>query len=763
MIDQNLGVQDASTDSQPARHLQRRVLRLLLQHNESLLRQQFRLFFVESMLPPIPLLQQYDRFVKLRTLSSELLNDLLPRIRRELSLKTSHRRLREAAPTRGDIDWPRSLERNASQHPGLPPLQFETRLRQRTLDTPENVLVVAILLAFRREVRQVLNEQFEDEELDSSERQTLVSVDEQVERELSTAYARALARQAVQVNLPELAEQVTLHLRPGPGPYRDLLHWWQRFNSFRVGRAAGSRSVALASKRTDEKATAWLYELWIILELLHLLSQEEAVQPGEIQVATDVLQCPFTWQGRRFRILYNRQLDTSTSYEPDWEHGPATRPDYTIERAEPDLLEIRHEGQLIWREPPVVLDAKYYLAGSDPTNTHGPIKKLLGDMTLLGARQGALFFPSLPEPQNGQAITRTVRRTGKQYAPGDTHQIQLFHLEPHMPLEVLQARLRAILDFAAEHLPERPAPACKGMVLDSDTLNASSWKMETHTILCPKPHLGPHAFDLVNSETDCLKNPRLCHVMGQPIVQPFVLRVMTQEELERQCQTLRTYGDERLQAAEQAGDEIRAERIREQILTGVGRAVEQYIRLFGNTIQIENKFREWVFERYWDEDRRCLAETTRHSLLSGEHIWENYSTSQVLQDWAAPAIQYCRTLEAELKRRLYLPIRHAYTHIHGPGGFTLGAITHAYTYRESRASDRSTWNTILSRIAPEQQNKFERLVQRLSQENIPEKRNKLAHGEAIPKELASALREIVIGTATTPGILRSLAELVDPA
>ncbi|MBO0781347.1 MAG: hypothetical protein J2P37_21210, partial [Ktedonobacteraceae bacterium] len=82
--------------------------------------------------------------------------------------------------------------------------------------------------------------------------------------------------------------------------------------------------------------------------------------PLPLQDLHDRLPKKLYWQGRHFRLLYNRQLDTSTSYEPDWEHGPATRPDYTIERTEP--LEIRHAGELIWREPPVVLDAKYYLA-----------------------------------------------------------------------------------------------------------------------------------------------------------------------------------------------------------------------------------------------------------------------------------------------------------------------------------------------------------------------------------------------------------------
>ncbi|HEX7735924.1 MAG TPA: hypothetical protein VF458_13745 [Ktedonobacteraceae bacterium] len=748
-----------SADELRDQHLQRRVLRLLLQHHEMLFRQQFRLFFAESALPPLPLLQQYDRFMKLRVLGSELLGDIMPRIRRELSLRTDHSRLREEAPTRGDIDWPRTLEHNLSQQPGLPPQQFETRLRQRTLETPENVLVVSLILVFHREVQAVLREQFRDEELSPAERQTLVSLDEQAERELAAAYARALLEQAEKVDLGDLAERVAAHLRPGSGPYRDLLNWWQRFQGFRVGRAAGTRSSSLASKRTGEKTSAWLYELWIALELFHLLSQEGAVQAQDVQIVTDALQCTFTWQGQRFRLIYNRQLNTSTTYEPDWLHGPTTRPDYTIERVKP--LAIRHNSQLIWREPPFVLDAKYYLEGSDPAHTHGPIKKLLGDMTLLGARHGVLFFPRLPEPEEGQTVTRTLRRSGKQYTSAQECQIQLYHLEPQMELATLQTRLRALLDSAIEYLPERPAPACRGIVLDSDTINVSNWKEITHHVLCPKPHIGAGVFDIVNPETDCLKNSLLCHVMDQAIVPPFVLRVLTQEELERQCQLLRTRGNELLKAAEQAGDDARAEQLRQHIFHGIGRAVEQYVRLFGNTTQIESKFREWVFGPYWQGDRRSLAENTRRSLISGEHIWENYNSANVLQDWAAPAVQYCRTLEAELKRRLYYPIASTYKSIYGFRGFTLGTVTSAYDYRTSR-TEGEIWKTMLSRVAADKRGEFERIVQRMSKAKIHDERNKLAHGDPVSKELATRLREMVIGTIDNPGILRTLAELVNP-
>jgi hypothetical protein len=320
--DEEDAIIDSTLDSQKwSLLLQRRVLRLLIQHHENLFRGQFRLFFVESSLPQIPLLQQYDRYMKLYALSNELLDDILPRIRRQLSLKTNHVRLHEEAPTRGDIDWQRTIEDSWTQAPGQPPLQFETRLRQRTLDTPENVLVVAILLAFLQELQQARTEGFADEDLSKQEQAFLASVNERAERELAAPYARALHDQAGHASISAQEYEVARHLHSGPSPYRDLLSWWRRFQEFRVGRAAAEQAIALASRRSDDKTDAWLYELWIMLEILHFLHREQCIQPPDLTIATDRLACVFTWQVGSFRIVYNRQLDTVTSFEVGWENA----------------------------------------------------------------------------------------------------------------------------------------------------------------------------------------------------------------------------------------------------------------------------------------------------------------------------------------------------------------------------------------------------------------------------------------------------------
>ena len=751
-----------------SQQLQRRIMRLLLQHNEPLFRNQFGHFFVQSTLPQIPLLQQYDRFIRLRSLSSELLDDILPRIRRQLSLKTNQQRLQEEAPTRGDIDWQRTFERSWTQSPGQLPLQFDTRLRQRSMETPENLLTVAILLAFRRELRQVMQEHFfEDEDLNAQERQIFAALDEQAERELAAPYARLLTEAAQQIDIAIFEQSVALRLRPGPNPYRLLLDWWQRFTAFRAGRASDTAAQSLASRRSNDKTNAWLYELWLVLEFLHLLAQNNAVQPQDMTIATDLLQCTFSWQQRRFRFIYNRQLDTTTGYETGWHHQPATRPDYTIEREQP--LRMPVSGSLIWREPPVVLDAKYYLEGSDPTNTHGPIKKLLGDMTLLGAQEGALFFPQIAEPESEQQhITRTLQRTDRHYhvRGQEPQHIHLYHLSPAMPVETIQQRLRSALNWAADSLPERPQPVCQGVWLDSETINDSHHLPATRTVLCPKPHIGPNVFDLVNADTDCLKNPLLCHVIGQPIVAPFVVRATSQEQLARQSTALRTRSDELLYQLEKPGkdgneqEEQQAEHLREHIFSGVGRSVEQYVRLFGNTTAIEENFERWVFGPYWKQHPRSLSEEARHSLVSGEYVWQHYQDA-TLQDWAAPSIQYCRALEFEIKRRLYHPCANDY--ILSRAGFTLGTLIYAYNKQASDHSAKHNWTICMQRIRQSggDPHDFEQIIQHMLSTRLTDKRNLLAHGGAVPSEIARSLREIIIGDRNRQGILCWLAECVD--
>lgn len=747
--------------------LQLRVMRLLLTHDARLFRGQFRTFFAASDLPPVPLFQQYDRYLRLLTLSDELLDDVMPRVRRRLSLQISQERLREEAPTRGDIDWRRTIERAWREMPGLPPTVFDTRLRQRSTATPENILVVAVLLAFRAELARAIRDDLGDEALSDDERQRLVALDERAERELAAPYAHALLMEARQADIDLLAAQVEAVLRPGPSPYRDLIAWWRTFREMRIGRAGVTRRLALASRRDDPKIDAWLYELWIALELVHLLAQERAVTPSDTAVEPDVLQLTFTWSGRRFRLRYNRQYEGSGGHgDSGWEHGPASRPDYTIERADP--LEVRHGDMLIWREPPVVLDAKYSLSGQDPARTHGPIKKLLGDMLLVGATQGGLFFPLLPEPTAGDGATRTVRRLGARHPGGAPAavDVQLYHLAPEMPLPLVQARLRAVLDRAVACLPERAPVACHGAWLDIDSINASQ-SPAPHMVLCPKPHIGPGVYDLVSPEQHCLKDPRLCHVVSQPITIPFVVRTATLDGLAGQAGDLRARSEETLRRAEGAGAEERAEQLRGHIFAGIGRAVEQYVRLRGNTATIEEMFERWVFGEHWRTHPWALSETARNMLLSGEYVWQEYGQT-TLDDWAAPAIQFCRVLEHELRRRL-CPAEWRSCYKGAGAGWTLGTPLHAFRYKDDPSAAGHTnakhnWERMLRYVAESGADAaaFEQVFARLEAAQVGAHRNLLAHSAHAAQAVAASIRAVIIGDRYHPGALPWVVENLKP-
>lgn len=58
---------------------------------------------------------------------------------------------------------------------------------------------------------------------------------------------------------------------------------------------------------------------------------------------------------------------------------------------------------------------------------------------------------------------------------------------------------------------------------------------------------------------------------------------------------------------------------------------------------------------------------------------------------------------------------------------------------------------------------FENILVRLVNSNVFAHRNHLAHGEPIQQQIAETIRETIIGHAGQPGVLRWLAEHLDPA
>ncbi|GHO49642.1 hypothetical protein KSX_78050 [Ktedonospora formicarum] len=745
-------------------HLQRRVMQLLLRHDQKLFQGQFRTFYVGSSLPTLPLLQFYDRHLKLQLFSADLLDDILPRVRTQWGLQTSQLSLNEEAPVRGEIDWARTIARTLSESPDQPPLRFDTRLRQQSMHIPENVLVVAILLRFRQMVQDTLSDDQREETLSNQERQQLVSIDERLERELATPYTRPLIEDARTADLETLIPQVSAQLHPGGNPYRDLIAWWEHVSALYIGATGNAaeqqRHLTLLSKRRDAQMTQWLYELWLALEFLTFIQGAPEAHLSNVIVTCDQLRWSFIWEKRRFHFYFQRQLSSSKDASPSaWQNMPMVQPSITITRENP--LKIEHKNTLIWQEPPFVLSAVFPIPEHEEQRLGEAIQRLLGLMQVQRAPQGALCCPLVIEPEPGQDISGVVKPEESQYANSvSTHiSLTLYKLAPDLSLDHLQKRLHAILFQAVVSLPERVAPACHGFMLDVDSINDSNDSLQAFDTVCPKPHIGSGVFDLVHSKHHCGRDPRVCHIVGQVALPPRVARVLNMDDLKLQIDKLRDYGAASLLQISDVDRENVAEQLSSQILHSVGSMVEQYFEKHGD-VQSQEKYLREVFGDYWKHHLRSLAEETRHILLSGEYVWDEYEKSG-LKDWAAPAIQYCRALEREIKRRIYAPKRFDYTI--KEKSWTLGTPKLLYESREGKGNNRFNWDLMVevatqSGVLPKE---FEVIMKRLYDEQVSNARNDLAHGKPIDKQRARKLREIIIGHKGN-GILCWIAENLDP-
>jgi hypothetical protein len=352
-------------------------------------------------------------------------------------------------------------------------------------------------------------------------------------------------------------------------------------------------------------------------------------------------------------------------------------------------------------------------------------------------------------------------------------QIHLYRISPDLSLQALQERLRAVLDQAAACLPERADPICEGMWLDPDTVNASGLSLSANAILCPKRHIGTHVFDVVDADTQCLKDSRVCHVIGQGVTRPEVIRVTTRDGLHNKSSSVRSRNDEQLHRAEQSGNEDQAEQLRQQIFGSIGSATEQYVKLRGDTQHIEDTFKNWIFREYWKDHQRALAPKTRDILLSGEYVWYEYQKVELI-DWAAPAVQYCRALEFEFKRRIY---HHRPASAKGAAldpsafrvsgaGWTLGSLKQLYVNPTALKGDLAhNWNVLKAILlrAGCDINALLNTLEVFEFEGIAKHRNALAHGEIVTQTVAQDLRAKIIGAGGQPGLLCWLALHLDPA
>lgn len=750
---------DVSTTSLTAAdlkaQLQRRVARLLLRHDRRTFRGRFRELFAASTLPQPEHLRAYDAYMTLITLAGELLDEIVPRIRRQMSFQATRETLDEEPPLRGQIDWPTSLARAWNERPDQPPIRFTTTLRSRSFATPENRLVVAVLHSYAQALKRMRTQSpFVDAPLTAGEQREFMQLEDRVRRSLATTHFRALARDAHTYHIPSLITTVEKHLRPGKNAYRDLIGWWRRFEQLHLRHGSSPQTTRVLD---DEAKLSVLYQLWIALELVGFLAENNELVDSHIQ--TDQLRITFTWQGRQFLLVYDRQPTPHLA----WEGAPGERPDYFITRADP--LVLTDGDKIIWHEPGVLLDAKCF-TGQQPDRATGAIKRMLADLQLVDAIKGVLLLPDTANLATQQLYPKPDRYLGSVDPMMEVH---LHALRPMEQIDTLYAHLRALLDQVVTWLPERLPIACHGFLQDVDTINPGGTQpgrcpdSQEVLAICPKPHISQGRIDFVSPMKDCLKNPQLCHIMGSDefhgALPPFIRRVQSQEQLIETITQLRNLLQSKIAEDD---DSPEADAARSQLLHAIGELTETYRKFRQpDTLDIEEKL-ELIFGQYWQQSAdtpRGLPEEVRQMLISGEYVRGELKKAGI-QDWAACAVQYVRALELELKRRLYQTSGNP-SRLQMPANkFTYGTVTTAYNQRHTSQH----WQVFLSEaVHPSQADltAFTEVIGAL--DTIRLARNNIAHGVQTTRTDAETVRDRILRgpDGGHKGILPCLVAMLD--
>jgi hypothetical protein len=741
-----MSIQQPVVEQELIEQLQRRVARLLLRHDRRAFRGRFRQLYTQSTQPQPELLRAYDQFIRLISLADELLDDILPRIRRQMSFSATRIELDEEPPLRGQIDWRRTIERNISERPKQTPLRFATTLRSRSFATAENRLLVAILTRYAQQLNAARNINFlNDEALNKSEHNELIQIEERLRRELATPQLQELSRDADPNNITDLIELVSRSLKGGVNPYADLINWWQRAERQHIKTFT---TTQLSPVLQQQERAALLYQLWIPLELWNFLT--ERGQTLNLQIRADIMSFQYQWNEQQYQFVYDRSPKTDIA----WHNAPGERPDYYITRL--NRLKVEFEETIYWQEPGVILDAKYYL-GDQGNRANSPMKRLLADMHLINAQHGALILPDTTGLKT--SIYPKNERYQEHITP--TSALELYELKPFESQDKLQHTLTTILDQVAAWLPARPEIACHACFPDPDTISAQGQRTtKTSHIFCPKPHISSQQIDLVNIDTDCLKNPKVCHIMGQEshklLFPPFVDRILSLDELQAEIAKLRARFKANLDINDDSNE---AEQQRNILIEAIGRLVTSYTNLHqADTKPIEDRL-EMIFGSYWNdpENPRRLSEEVRHMLISGDFVHYEFSRSGV-SDWAASSVQYVRAIEYELRKRLYLklgnpsPLKDG-TKVLKSHRFTFGTVSHALknhahpdVHNNPNAHNWSIFQTHCQTMNPNNPNittEFKQAISEILQ--VHQLRNEIAHSSPINQDKASTVRSVTLG------------------
>lgn len=513
-------------------HMQARLVNLLLRHDES----HFPRYFAIRHTPESErdaALEPYRQLGAIFLLRDELFAHILPRIIRRLSFATPRATTIEEPPPRGRVDWERTLTATWDERPGEPPLHLHTRQRRRDFATPENLLTVVTLLAYRADTHRLLWDEHAAIGADAL-RHPLNDIIARCDRELAFPQLASLRNAAQHIIDDDRAATLETHVNerliPGSNSaYQELLAWRQRYRALPLlQRNERTRTDNVLG--ADPERDNYLYQLWLFYELIDLLTREHALHTWDRADASITYHWSTGDDQRTYRLRYDRALPII------WHAAPGVRPDFIITHADPHTL---HDdaGTQIWHEPGYILDAKYYRPhGDDPTIPPDPIKRMIADLHLTGERRGALLFAfhgsaptahaddharTAPAAHKAQIVAPDIAITSHRIPPQGAD-------DAHAPADIL----RALLDNIHTHLRQRTPIRCHGIFLDTLSANAHGALTDAaalttrdgtpqHTdpsdlLLCPKPHIAPWRIDLVSLTHDCCTNAARCHIKHQP-------------------------------------------------------------------------------------------------------------------------------------------------------------------------------------------------------------------------------------------------------
>ncbi len=752
--------QPTPAEQQAYAEMQARLVTLLLRFDEGGFTRHYRIR-QSGASDDQTLLRPYRDLAALTLLRDELFDDLLPRIVRRLSFEAPRQTIIEEAPPRGRVDWERTLDATWAATPGQPPLLMHTRQRRRDFATPENLLVVAVLLEYRADLIGLL---WDDQLVAQTDtlRHPLNAIVERCERELAFPQFAGIRLEAEELlaagNLDMLIHQVTERTIPGGNcAYTDLIDWRTRLRSLPL--LQPDQFAAEVTLGADPQRDNYLFQLWIFYELASLLHAQS--EPDKLELSLQPMRLRFRWAGCTYELRHDQAVPLpvgSWITRPTHAHAvPGVRPDFYLWRIDPPLQQVRDGKRLVWREPGIIWDAKYYRERESPTVPSSPIKRMIADLNLLGEGYGVLLFAFLAGSQVGDPSYTLAPDPIRNQMLDPDQRVIVQPLTPALPGEQrrVAATLTALLDDAHIRMGEPRIPRCQGIFLDTlsvaerDTLlgRDGATLASDELLVCPKPHIGPWRVDLVSRAEHCCHDGRLCHIISQPGAAPPVRPPRTAKELLKELERL----------FESGAPETLDEEAVEHVISRIEGLTRRFAEITG-ALQDLGRYEAKLGDIGLDHTLHLLGPTERESLALAIYLRDQLDEVQA-NDYSASIIHVARVLERELQRRiLAIPGISGADFPHGKP--TLGALGGVYR------KNPLLWGVIVahlgqvweSRVDPEDATFAVNVEQLIAEiEHLVRVRNQAAHTTPIPRNrFRDILRSLCDGGPLRVGALNVL-------